>query len=200
MKAILFDMYGVVIRQTGDDFAPYVQRTFPQLSTDEIHGVWLRADKGELPSLEVWRQLGFIGDLERIGREYLDTLELMDGAADFLDAVRAKGLRTALVSNDSSEWSRYLRGKFDLNRRFDAVSVSGDLGFSKPDRRIFDRTLLLLGLSPADCLYLDDRAHNVAAAAALGMRVVRFDPDGLSGDPEAVSGFPALAARLFPSG
>lgn len=197
MKAILFDMYGVVLRQTGDDFAPYVQRTFPQLTTDEIHGVWLRADKGELPSLEVWRQLGFSGDLERIERDYLDTIELMDGALGFLDAARAGGLRTALVSNDSSEWSRYLRGKFDLNRRFDAVSVSGDLGFSKPDRRIFDHTLRLLGLSPADCLYLDDRAHNVEAAAALGMRAVLFDPDGLSGDPEAVSGFAELGKQIF---
>lgn len=197
MKAILFDMYGVVLRQTGDDFAPYVQRTFPQLTTDEIHGVWLLADKGELPSLEVWRQLGFSGDLERIERDYLDTIELMDGALGFLDAARAGGLRTALVSNDSSEWSRYLRGKFDLNRRFDAVSVSGDLGFSKPDRRIFDHTLRLLGLSPADCLYLDDRAHNVEAAAALGMRAVLFDPDGLSGDPEAVSGFAELGKQIF---
>lgn len=197
MKAILFDMYGVVLRQTGDDFAPYVQRTFPQLTTDEIHGVWLRADKGELPSLKVWRQLGFSGDLERIERDYLDTIELMDGALGFLDAARAGGLRTALVSNDSSEWSRYLRGKFDLNRRFDAVSVSGDLGFSKPDRRIFDHTLRLLGLSPADCLYLDDRAHNVEAAAALGMRAVLFDPDGLSGDPEAVYGFAELGKQIF---
>ena len=27
MKAILLDMYGVIVKQTGDDFVPYVQQT-----------------------------------------------------------------------------------------------------------------------------------------------------------------------------
>lgn len=31
MKAIVLDMYGVIVKQTGDDFVPYVQRTFPDL-------------------------------------------------------------------------------------------------------------------------------------------------------------------------
>ncbi|MHB8130083.1 MAG: hypothetical protein ACYDEX_13905 [Mobilitalea sp.] len=29
MKAIVLDMYGVIVKQTGNDFVPYVQRTFP---------------------------------------------------------------------------------------------------------------------------------------------------------------------------
>lgn len=29
MKAIILDMYGVIVKQTGDDFVPYVQQTFP---------------------------------------------------------------------------------------------------------------------------------------------------------------------------
>ena len=36
MKAIVLDMYGVIVKQTGDDFVPYVQQTFPGLSEEEI--------------------------------------------------------------------------------------------------------------------------------------------------------------------
>ena len=35
MKAIVLDMYGVIVKQTGDDFVPYVQQTFPNLSAED---------------------------------------------------------------------------------------------------------------------------------------------------------------------
>jgi len=35
MKAILLDMYGVIVKQTGDDFALYVQKSFPELGAED---------------------------------------------------------------------------------------------------------------------------------------------------------------------
>ena len=32
IKAVLLDMYGVIIKQTGDDFVPYIHRTHPELT------------------------------------------------------------------------------------------------------------------------------------------------------------------------
>ena len=48
MKAIILDMYGVIVKQTGDDFVPYVQQTFPNLNPEEIYEPWNKADMGEL--------------------------------------------------------------------------------------------------------------------------------------------------------
>ena len=76
MKAIILDMYGVIVRQTGDDFVPYVQQTFPDLEPEKIYEPWFKADIGELSSLEVWEKIGFKGDLERVEKEYLDTIDL----------------------------------------------------------------------------------------------------------------------------
>lgn len=28
MQAIILDMYGVIVKQTGDDFVPYIQKLF----------------------------------------------------------------------------------------------------------------------------------------------------------------------------
>ena len=115
MKAIVLDMYGVIVKQTGDDFVPYVQQTFPDKTPEEIYTTWIKADVGEISSLDVWRQIGFTGDLEKIEKEYLDTIELNDGFIDFVEAA-GKKYKLAIISNDSSRWSKYLREKFDINK------------------------------------------------------------------------------------
>ena len=57
MKAIILDMYGVILKQTGDSFFEYVQQTFPDLDPEEIRKPWYKADLGELTSLEIWAVL-----------------------------------------------------------------------------------------------------------------------------------------------
>ena len=52
---------------------------------------------------------------------------------------------------------------------FDAVVISGEVGMRKPEARIFEHTLELLGLPAAECVFVDDLPHNVAAAAGLGL-------------------------------
>lgn len=59
MKAILLDMYGVIVKQTGDDFVPYVQQTFPELDPEEIIKPWNKANMGEWSSLEIWAKVGW---------------------------------------------------------------------------------------------------------------------------------------------
>ena len=171
MKAIILDMYGVIVKQTGDDLVPYVQQTFPNLKPEEIYAPWYKAAIGEGSSLEIWAEIGFQGDLEKIEKEYLDTIELGDGFLAFMKAVRGK-YKLAVISNDCSRWSRYLREKFDLNQYFDVVSISGDLKIKKPDERIFQLTIEKLAVKPEDCFYIDDRRKNLEAAKKLGMHTI----------------------------
>lgn len=179
MKAVILDMYGVILEQTGDDFFPYIQNFFPKLSHEDIYKVWDKADVGEISSLEVWRALGFTGDLEETERKYLETIRLNEGFSAFAEEVK-KSSKLALISNDSSRWSKYLREKFGMNKYFDSVCVSGDLKMKKPNEGIFLHCLKELGCKAEDCIYVDDRRGNLEAAAALGMDTVMF----ISEDPE----------------
>lgn len=81
---------------------------------------------------------------------------------------RRRGIRTAILSNDpGGPGARRLR---DLAGSFvDEVVLSGDVGIAKPDRRIYELTAARLGLAPFDCVFVDDLAGNVRAAAAAGM-------------------------------
>ena len=195
MKAIVLDMYGVIVKQTGDDFVPYVQQTFPNLTPEEIYTPWFKADVGELTSLEVWAVLGFQGDLEKIEKEYLDTIELADGFLDFIKAVKTH-YKLAIISNDSSRWSKYLREKFNLNQYFDVISISGDLKIQKPDERIFQLTIEKLAVKPEDCLYIDDREGNLEAAGKLGMKTIMLNSRNVSYTGDVAADFGELIKRI----
>lgn len=195
MKAIIFDMYGVIVEQTGDDFVPHVQQDFPELEHDEIYKYWLQANVAEIGSLDIWRGIGYTGDLEKVEKRYLDTIVLKEGFEDFIRSVQGR-YKLAVLSNDVSEWSRYLREKFDLNRYFDVVHISGDLGICKPGAEIFRLTVDKLGVKPEDCLYIDDRQGNLRAAEKLGIRPVMLNSRNEDYDGTVVNSFPELEKLL----
>jgi 2-haloacid dehalogenase/putative hydrolase of the HAD superfamily len=71
--------------------------------------------------------------------------------------------------------------------RFKHIVVSGDVGLCKPDPRIFELTARHAGLAPAELLFVDDSARNIAAAEACGWAAHHFtDPANLA---------PALSAH-----
>jgi putative hydrolase of the HAD superfamily len=86
--------------------------------------------------------------------------------------VREAGLRTGLLSN-SWGLDDYPRELFP--GLFDVVVISGEVGMRKPEERIFWHTAGLLGLTPQECVFIDDLEVNVAAAEAIGMTAVLHD-------------------------
>ena len=70
--------------------------------------------------------------------------------------VRAKGLRTAIVTNNIREYGDTWRNQFPLDELFDAVVDSHEIGVRKPDPRIFEHALGLLGgVAPERAVFLD---------------------------------------------
>jgi putative hydrolase of the HAD superfamily len=85
---------------------------------------------------------------------------------DTIRALRGSGFSTALLSNS---WGCDEYPRADFPGLFDAVVISGEIGMRKPEEGIFLHAAQALGLSPAECVFIDDVAENVAAAAACGM-------------------------------
>jgi putative hydrolase of the HAD superfamily len=99
-----------------------------------------------------------------------------------LDAIRAAGWPTGLVSNTTSEVPALWKST-PLAVRFDTVAFSSTVGTAKPDPAIYLSACGALGVRPEECVYLGDGADGeLAAAASLGMSVVRTTeyraPDG----------------------
>ena len=92
--------------------------------------------------------------------------------------LRAKGVRTALLSNS---WGPDGYPRQDFPDLFDAVVISGEVGMRKPEPRIFLHSAELLGLAPAECVFVDDLEVNVKAAIGCGMTGVHHRDPGQTG-------------------
>ena len=196
MKALILDMYGVIMKDPEGGFMPFVNGTFPELSRGDAYMHWSKAATGELSSLDLLRKLGFKGDISKIEKEYLDTIEIDETFYDYAPKLK-KHYHLALLSNDSSEWSIYLRDKFNINEYFDVITVSGDVKIKKPDEQIFRLTLDKLGHSASDCIYVDDREYNLAAAQLLGMDTILFNSRNVQYEGKTVISFNVLTGMVI---
>ena len=89
-----------------------------------------------------------------------------------LDTLRAAGIKTALVSDAAWDDVEYWEGS-PLVSRFDSVVFSYELGFRKPDRRIYERALSGIGEVAADAIFVGDGGSDEHRGARdLGMRTV----------------------------
>ena len=118
-------------------------------------------------------------------------LRLTDGVAETLETLKAAGVRVGIICDVGMTPSTALRRFLDREgvlEHFDHWSFSDDVGFYKPDPRIFEHALAGLGVGPADAAHIGDlRRTDVAGALAMGMTALRytgmFDDD--SEGPEA---------------
>jgi len=78
------------------------------------------------------------------------------------------------LSNWSAETFPVARRRFPFLEWFNGVLISGDVGVTKPDPRIFDELCRRFGLDPARAVFVDDRADNVEGARRHGFTGVRF--------------------------
>jgi len=100
-----------------------------------------------------------------------------DVLADFR---RDHAVRCFALNNESREMNDYRIETFGLRDRFDGFLSSCYLGLRKPEPAIYRLALEIAGARPAESLMVDDRAPNLAPAAALGMRTLLFEtPRGL---------------------
>ena len=104
----------------------------------------------------------------------------IDGTVQLLGELRATGLRLAALSNWSAGKFSIARERYDFLGWFETLVISGDVGVSKPDPRIYRHLLERTRFDPAGTLFVDDVTANIAVAEALGMRTHLFrDPPAL---------------------
>ena len=89
-----------------------------------------------------------------------------------LDAVhraRRAGIRTGLISNS---WGTRRYDRTLLERLFDGIVISGEVGMRKPTPEIYEMGAERIGLPPEDCVFVDDLPFNLKPAQQLGMAAV----------------------------
>ena len=57
---------------------------------------------------------------------------------------------------------------------FDPMMVSEEIGVKKPDRRAYEIAIERISMQPEECVFVDNRKVNVAAAEEFGMKGIHF--------------------------
>jgi putative hydrolase of the HAD superfamily len=108
-----------------------------------------------------------------------DAWQLFPEVPEVLAELRDRGLKLAVISNWDERLPGVLAG-LGIGELFSAIVYSAAVGVEKPDRRIFDHTLQLLGTSPERALHVGDReVEDCEGALAAGLSAaLRLDRNG----------------------
>ena len=96
---------------------------------------------------------------------------------DYARSLKERGYKLYLLSNAGVRFARY-RTRIPVYDCFDGVIVSAYVRQVKPDRAIYETLFSTYELEPAECFFIDDNEHNVAAALACGMQGLVFTGPG----------------------
>lgn len=92
---------------------------------------------------------------------------------DIIKEFRNKGYKTALLSNNSIE----LRNKLEdigIINIFDEVIISAEVGFQKPEPKIFQILFDKLRVKPNEVVFIDDTLRSLGGAGDIGYIPVLF--------------------------
>jgi len=107
---------------------------------------------------------------------YNDVFSLNPPAVETLKKLKPH-LRLVLCSNTDVERFGFIRREFPEILIFDDYVVSYEVGFMKPHPRIYEVALEKAAARADECIFIDDREENIAAAQDLGIGTILFSPD-----------------------
>ena len=124
-------------------------------------------------------------------------MEPFPGAIDTVRWLRASGSRLALLTNGSGAGQRRKIERFGLADLFDLILIEGEIGFGKPDPRVFARALTELAVDPSDAWMVGDNLEwDVQQPQRMGVFAIWVDGSG-KGLPETTAIRPDRIVRTL---
>lgn len=191
-RAVVCDFGGVLTTPLIESFLEYQKQS--GIPFEDIVGAMgqltERTGKNPLHELEkgaitedefltsIEQEMGGGVSLRELHQVYFDHLRPNEEMIAFVRSLRVeRGLRSALLTNNVREWEPKWRSMLpEIDEIFEVVVDSAFVGMRKPDPRIYELTVELLGggIRLEDCVFIDDIEVNCEAARSLGMAAVQF--------------------------
>lgn len=185
IRAVVFDIGGVLERvddyesvlgaawrarlgMSGDDFMAALAAIDPRRLSETgrmSESEW--ADRcAKCLGLSPGQRQEFVADVWDWYCGELDT-ELMAFAA----SLRPR-MRTAIISNSADGARREELARYAFDEIFDPIIYSHEVGVAKPDPAIFGLATSLLGVAPAEMIFIDDWPGHIEVARSLGIHAI----------------------------
>jgi putative hydrolase of the HAD superfamily len=195
IRAVLWDFGGVILSSPFEAFNRYEDsRGLPRDIIRRVNAAnphsnaWALLERSEISPARF--DSLFAEESAALGHSIpgADVLGLLSGEVRpemvaALDSVIDAGYLTACLTNNVVSTSEPANERQQEVRavmaRFHHVVESSKVGCRKPEPRFYEIACGLLGVTPDECVFLDDLGINLKPAAAMGMRTIKV------GDPAA---------------
>jgi YjjG family noncanonical pyrimidine nucleotidase len=179
--------YEQTLRTVGiDDSATWfpTYRRINKAMWAEVEAGTMRPDDVRFRRFEAFnREVGIGADPVEMAEAFVHGLgangDLYPGARDLLEAIAGR-VALALLTNGISEVQRARVTRLDLEKYFDGIVISGEVGTSKPAAKIFDITFDRLGRPARDGAVMvgDSLTSDMAGGRAYGIATCWFNRNG----------------------
>ena len=193
IRAVISDFGGVLTTPLLRSFAAFQDETGISFATlgkamqraAEKNGPYplFELEKGNLTEdefLELLRENlqvdhGHRPELHRFRDIYFEALDPNEPMVELMRDLKRRGYRMALLTNNVREWEPLWRSMLPVDEIFELIVDSAFVGMRKPEQEIYELTLERLGgVTPAECIFIDDLEVNCEGAEKAGMRAVQF--------------------------
>jgi phosphoglycolate phosphatase/AHBA synthesis associated protein len=182
LRAVLFDLDGVLI-ESYEVWLSLLQALaaklgYPPVTREAFAAGWGQGIQADVATIFT-RQT--VPELEQLYadhfEDHLDRLEVADGVAEVFAAIRARGLRSAVITNTPAGMARALVAR--TGGTPDVLIGGTDVAEAKPAPDMVLLACRRLGVAPAAALVVGDTEYDRLAAAAAG---ARFAGVGIEGE------------------
>ncbi|MGA9276748.1 YjjG family noncanonical pyrimidine nucleotidase [Ilumatobacter sp.] len=177
--------FEATMRSIAVDPTPEVFAAYDRLN----QALWRRVERGELDPndvkmirfVQLLDELGIDGDARAIAESFVTGLaehgDLYAGAGELLAELGAT-CRLALITNGIGSVQRGRLRRLGLQSSFEVVSISGELGMTKPGREIFDHTLRAMEIDDRGGVVMigDSLASDIRGGVNSGIDTIWFNP------------------------
>jgi putative hydrolase of the HAD superfamily len=185
LRAVIFD-YGMVLSGPPEPGARArlleISRLSPEVFDEHYWRYRLDYDRGTLNGRTYWpiiaREAGVSFSEEQVEGLIEQDVQLWATVdpimLEWVNRVRASGMKIAILSNMGEELLAYMQQNFAWLDRFHHLTWSCELNLIKPMAAIYEHTLEKLNVRADEALFIDDRLENVEGARALGIQSLLF--------------------------
>lgn len=200
----VFDAFGTLfdVHAAARSNAPRIGDQWPRLSeiwrTKQLEYSWIHAALGTHIPFRACTRAGLIYALQVCGLpealvpailESYQRLETFPEVPGVLRTLKARGARTAILSNGDPDMLDDLVDNAGLRDDLDALISVAAAGTFKPNPRVYALACETLGVEPSAITFLSSNRWDIAGACASGFRPVWVNR---SGAPEEYPHLPAV--------
>lgn len=176
-KVILWDLMDTLVSDPFFTHVPgFFGMQFEEMLAAKHPTAWREFEVGAIDEATLFARFFIDGrpiDGPGLKRCMGENTQWLEGMESLLAELARTGREMHLLSN-YAPWYRMSFERLGIGRYVEPTFVSCHTGVRKPDPESYLGPCQKLGVSPAECLFVDDRELNCAGARQAGLDAVRF--------------------------